>query len=399
MKIGIDIRVLAKGTRTGVEEYTINLLSNLLPINNNIRYQLFYNAYQKVNLNYNWISLSNVELNDFKIPNRFFFISSRYFNSPKIDKLLGGLDVYFNPHFFIAPVSQRCKKIITFHDLSFKHYPEFFSWRKRLWQKFLMDTKKEAQKADKIIAVSESTKSDLINFYKIKPDKIKVIYSGVGKQFKPLFCHSERSEGSRGSEATRELIRDSSATPQNDRVIRKKYNLPERFILYFGTIEPRKNIIGLIKAFELLKDKDCRLVIAGAKGWLYQDIFKVANKSKKRKDIIFTGFVEESDKPALYNLSELFVYPSFFEGFGFPPLEAMACGIPTIVSSNSSLPEVVGKAALMVDVANIDELAWSIEIALSDKELRKRLIKDGLIQAKKFSWRKCAQETLNVLTR
>ena len=371
MRIGIDTRVLARGARTGVEEYTINLLSNLLALNPEINYQLFYNAYQKVDLDYDWLSLDNVNIRKFRIPNRALFVSARYFNSPKIDKLLGGLDVYFNPHFFRAPLSQKCKKVITFHDLSFEHYPEFFSWRKRLWQKFLMDAKREVQKADKIIAVSESTKSDLVDFYKIEPNKIKVIYSGVGEQFKQM--KNKNSD------------------------IREKYNLPEKFILYFGTIEPRKNLIGLIKAFELLKDKNCKLVIAGTKGWLYQDIFKAANKSKKRKDIIFTGFVEEADKPHLYNLSEIFVYPSFFEGFGFPPLEAMACGIPTIVSSNSSLPEVVGKAALMVDVANIDELAWSMEIALSDKELRKRLIENGLKQAKKFSWHKCAQETLKVL--
>jgi len=377
MKIGVDIRVLARGTRTGVEEYTINLLSNLLTLNPEINYQLFYNAYQKVDLNYPWISLPNVKLNDFKIPNRFFFISARYFNQPKIDRLLRNVDVYFNPHFFIAPVSQKCKKVITFHDLSFEYHPEFFSWRKRLWQKFLMNAKREVQKADKIIAVSESTKSDLINFYKIDPAKIKVIYSGVGEQFN--------------------VIGDSPSLCEGLSPISKKYNLPDRFILYFGTIEPRKNLIGLIKAFELLKDKDCKLVIAGTKGWLYQDIFKAVNKSKKRKDIIFTGFVEESDKPDLYNLSELFVYPSFFEGFGFPPLEAMACGIPTIVSSNSSLSEVVGKAALMVDVTNIDELNWAMEIALSDKKLRERLIKNGLEQAQKFSWQKCAKETLNVL--
>ena len=373
MKIGIDARVLARGTRTGVEEYTINLLSNLLTLNPQIDYQLFYNAYQKVDLNYPWISLSNVKLNDFKIPNRFFFIAARYFNQPKIDKMLGGVDVYFNPHFFVAPISNKCKKVITFHDLSFEYYPEFFSWRKRIWQKFLMNAKKEVREADKIIAVSESTKSDLINFYKINPDKIKVIYSGVGEQFKQI--------------------------NNNNNDIRKKYNLPNKFILYFGTIEPRKNLIGLIKSFELLKDKDCKLVIAGTKGWLYQDVFKAVSKSKKRKDIIFTGFVEELDKPYLYNLSEIFVYPSFFEGFGFPPLEAMACGIPTIVSSNSSLSEVVGKAALMVDTSNIDELSWAMEIALSDKELRERLIKDGLKQSKKFSWQKCAKETLNVLIR
>ena len=375
MNIGIDLRVLARGTRTGVEEYTINLLSELLPLEPKINFKLFYNAYQKVQPNYPWLSLNNVQLKDFKIPNRLFFMAARYANQPKIDKLLGGFDLYFNPHFFTAPLSVGSKKIITFHDLSFERYPGFFSWRKRLWQKFLMSAQQEAKKADKIIAVSQSTKDDLINLYGLEPGKIRVIYSGVGKQFKSM--NSEQR------------------TVNN---IRRKYNLPEKFVLYFGTIEPRKNLIGLIRAFELLRVKlDLKLVIAGAKGWLEQDVFKVARESKYRSDIFFTGFVEEIDKPALYNLAELFVYPSFFEGFGFPPLEAMACGLPTIVSHTSSLPEVVGQGALMIDPYNIDELAWAMKMALADSNLRERLIKKGIEQAKKFSWSKCAQETLKVL--
>lgn len=398
MNIGIDIRVLARGTRTGVEEYTINLLSHLLPLDNDINYRLFYNGYQKIELNYPWINLPNVKLNDFRIPNRFFFFSARYLNQPKIDKLLGEVDVYFNPHFFVAPVSQRCKKVMTFHDLSFEHYPEFFSWRKRLWQKFLMDAKKQAQRADKIIAVSDSTKQDLINLYKIEPEKIKVIYSGVGEQFKSLKIKNKKrpcvESNALFAKGGKVCLRGTASDIVQ---IKQKYNLPDKFILYFGTIEPRKNIIGLIKAFELLKDKDCKLVIAGTKGWLYEDIFKTANKSKRRKDIIFTGFVEEADKPYLYNLSEVFVYPSFFEGFGFPPLEAMACGIPTIVSFNSSLPEVVGNAAIMIDPANVDELAWAVETALFDRDLRKKLIENGLIQAQKFSWQECAKETLKII--
>jgi len=378
MRIGVDIRVLAKGTRTGVEEYTINLLSRLLALsdhNTELKYKLFYNAYHKVELDYPWLAPTNVCLKSFRIPNRFFFIGARYFNRPKIDKLLDGIDVYFNPHFFVAPLSRDCRKVITFHDLSFEHYPEFFSRRKRLWQKFLMNTKEEAKKADKIIAVSNSTKEDLINLYCVNSDKIEVIYSGVAERFKPI--------------SKEEKIMSN---------IKRKYNLPEKFILYFGTIEPRKNIVGLIKAFELLKkDKSLKLVIAGARGWLEQDIFKAAKNSKRAQDIFFTGFVEDEDKPELYNLAELFVYPSFFEGFGFPPLEAMACGLPTIVSCNSSLPEVVGKAALMIDPANIDELADAMEVALSDSELRKRLILAGIDQAKKFSWQKCAEKTLAVL--
>jgi len=374
MTIGVDIRVLARGTRTGVEEYTINLLSYLLPLEDKIDYRLFYNAYQKASLNYPWLSLSNIKLNDFRIPNRAFFFLARYFNQPKIDNLLGRTEVYFNPHFFVSPVSKKCKKVITFHDLSFEHHPEFFSWRKRLWQNFLMNTKKEAQKADKIITVSQSTKDDLINLYGINPEKIKVIYSGVGEQFRPVNDQLKLS------------------------LIREKYQLPKKFILYFGTIEPRKNLIGLIRAFEMLRDNySISLVISGAKGWLYKDIFETANQSKYRNDIFFTGFIEENDKPYLYNLAELFVYPSFFEGFGFPPLEAMACGLPVIVSSGSSLPEVVGQAGLMADVSSVDELSWTMDMVLSDSRLKDQLIGKGFNQAKKFSWAKCARETLDVL--
>jgi glycosyltransferase involved in cell wall biosynthesis len=255
-----------------------------------------------------------------------------------------------------------------------------------------MNTKQEAKKADKIMADSFSTKEDLVNIYKIDPAKIKVVYLGVSKDFKPI----------------------KKDNPQLKRV-RKKYSLPaspsggpKPFILYFGTIEPRKNLILLIKAFEALKEKtiwkgfegdvfsDLKLVIAGAKGWLYKDIFKEVENSKYKKDIIFTGFVDDKDKPHLYNLANLFVYPSFFEGFGFPPLEAMACGVPTIVSNASSLPEIVGDGAVMIDPYNVDELAFAIRKVLEDKDLRENLIKKGLKQAKKFSWDKTAQEVLEV---
>lgn len=375
MTIGIDIRVLARGARTGVEEYTINLLSHLLPLDKSIHYKLFYNAFNKVGLDYPWLNLSNVSLCDFRIPNRAFFATTRYLGQPRIDKLLKGIDVYFNPHFFTAPVSKNCRKIITFHDLSFKRHPEFFSRRKQVWQIFLMQAKKEAKKADKIIAVSESTKNDLISLYKINPDKIRVIYSGI------------------------ESKNNQQETASN---IRSKYNLPDKFILYFGTIEPRKNIVGLIKAFEILKDgqnfPDLKLVLAGTMGWLYNDILRTARESKYSRDIIFTGFIEEQDKPSLYKLAELFVYPSFFEGFGFPPLEAMAAGVPVIVSNNSSLPEIAGNAGLMINPYDVREMTWLMRTALTDNALRERLIKNGFEQAKKFSWQRCAEETLKLIS-
>ncbi len=381
MNLGIDIRVLTRGTRTGVEEYTINLLKHLLPLEPSLNVRLFYNGFLKRKPHYRWMDLPNVRIMDFRIPNRFFFVSARCLSYPKIDKLIGGTEVYFNPHFFLAPVSGSCRKINTFHDLSFERYPEFFSWRKRLWQSFLMNARREALRADKIIAVSHSTKEDLVNLYGIDEKKIEVIYLGVAESF----------------------LKQDRTDLSYLKKVKEKYRLPKNFILYFGTIEPRKNLLGLIKSFELAKEKnpssfcDLKLVMAGARGWLCQDIFKAVSRSKYSPDIFLPGFIEEEDKPALYSLAKLFVYPSFFEGFGFPPLEAMACGVPVITSSSASLPEVAGKAGLMVDVSFIDEMAWAIEEVLTNRQLEEKLVKEGRNQAKKFSWQECARKTAKAI--
>jgi len=378
MTIGIDIRMLARGARTGVEEYTINLLSKMLCLDKNIKYKLFYNGYRKTKLDYDWLKLPNVELAQFRMPNRILDFSFRFLNYPKADKLLKGIDLFFSPHIFLSSVSKKCRTVVTFHDLSFEKYPEFYSIGKNYWH-FLMSPKKQAKKADQIIAVSQSTKDDLVNLYKINPDKIKVIYSGVDPVSSIQYPVSSISE------------------------IKRKYSLPERYILYLGTLEPRKNIIGLIEAFEKLNTKyqipntKYKLVIAGARGWLYKDIFDAANNSFAKDNIIFTGFVDDCDKPILYSRAKLFVYPSFYEGFGFPPLEAMMRGIPVITSNFSSLPEAVGDAAVMVDPYNLDELAEAMEMVLTDNGLREILIKKGFERAKKFSWQKCAKETLGVL--
>ncbi|KKT24620.1 MAG: mannosyltransferase B-like protein, partial [Parcubacteria group bacterium GW2011_GWA2_43_9b] len=228
MVIGIDIRFLARGTRSGIEEYTINLLSRLLSLDGNIKFKLFYNAFSQVELNYDWLNLPNVELKKFRFPNRFVFDpAAKFLKLPKIDKLLGGCDVFFAPHFLLSPVSKNCRKITTFHDLSFEYWPEFFSWRKRFWH-WSLAPRARMLEADKIIAVSESTKEDLVNLYGAAPEVVKVIHSGVGEEFKRL------------------LRRDCLN-------VAKKYDLPEKFILYFGTLEPRKNLVGLIEAYEIFR--------------------------------------------------------------------------------------------------------------------------------------------------
>ena len=381
--------MLARGARTGVEEYTTNLLANMLSLNTDLKFKLFYNGYQKVELNYDWLKFPNIELIQYKIPNKILDTSLYFFNYPKIDKLLEGVDVFFAPHIFLSAVSGKCKTVTTFHDLSFEKYPEFYSANKNYWH-FSMNPKKQARETDKIIAVSESTKNDLVELYNINPEKIKVIYSGVNLSLREA----------RMSVANEMATKQSRDYAQETKV-RKKYNLPEKYILYLGTLEPRKNIIGLIKAFELFNIKysilNIKLVIAGSKGWLYKDIFKTVENSPVKKDIILTGFIDDQDKSALYSLADLFVYPSFYEGFGFPPLEAMACGTPVITSNVSSLPEAVGNAAITINPYNLDELYRAMEMVLTDENLKNNLIKKGHEQAKKFSWQKCARETLDFI--
>lgn len=378
MTIGVDIRVLARGTRSGIEEYAINILSRLPKIDKSINYKFFYNAFRKADLDFDWLRLPNVELKIFNMPNRFFDISSYCFNFPPVDRLLGGADVFFSPHIFLAALSGQCPSVATFHDLSFERYKEFYSIQKRYWH-FSMDPKRQAKRAQKIIAVSESTKKDLVEIYKIPAGKVQVVYSGADPVSRIPYPASGTAE------------------------IRKKYGLPDKYILYLGTIEPRKNIVGLIKAFELFCTKyqalsaKYKLVIAGAKGWLYRDVFRAYMNSPQKSDIVFTGFVENDDKREVCKSADLFVYPSFFEGFGFPPLEAMAAGVPVIASSSSSLSEAVGSGALTVDPYNIGELAWAMNELLANQRIRNKMIEKGREQVKKFSWEKCAQETLEIL--
>lgn len=382
------MRVLTSGSYGGIAQYLLGLLPELFSAaggsayGGKIKFKLFFSERKnrvrpilrsKVEP---WFKQENVRLFQFKYPNRLLFTSSRFFNYPKLDYLVQGADVFFSPHFFSAPLSPQCRSVVTFHDLSFIRHPEFFSFRKNIWHRFEMNPRAQAERADKIIAVSHSTKNDLINLFDIEPEKIRVVYSGV-------------SPG---------ILLDKMP----GLTVRKKYNLPEKFFLFLGTLEPRKNILGILKSFDYLKSAgqipaDTALVIVGPLGWLYADIFKFYKSSPHRAFIHILGPVEEQDKPALYSLAQVFVYPSFFEGFGFPPLEAMAAGVPVVSSRVSSLPEVTGGASVLVDPYNIKEMASAMKDLLLDKSLRNFYIKKGREKVKDFSWRKTAEETLKIL--
>lgn len=382
MTIGVDIRSLSGVAYSGVGEYTRNLLKHMVPVDRTVQFKLFFNAHgQKPDLSF-LDGAQNVQPYFFSYPNKYFSATTRFLNLPKIDKMIGGCDVFFSPHFIPAPISAECKKIITFHDLSFERYPEFFDLRRKFWH-VSTNPKKQAKAASRIIAVSESTAYDLSDMYAIDSAKIHVVYSGISEEF--------------FREHAREELWHT----------RTKYKLPERFILSLSTIEPRKNVLGTVKAFELFKcgtsdvphpvRKGIKLVIAGRPGWLHKETFDAIKKSKWRDDIMYVGFVDGPDKSALYSLAELFVYPSMYEGFGFPALEAMASGTPVITSACSSLPEVVEDAALLVDPFNIQDIAWMMKEVIHDKELKNSLREKGLAQARKFSWQKCAEETLHTM--
>ena len=224
--------MLARGTRTGIEAYTEKLLSNMLGLDTGIEFRLFYNGYKKVRLSYGFLDLPNVKLIESSIPNRILDISSKLSGIPEIDRLLGGIDIMFSPHIFLSSLSRKCKSVVTFHDLSFEKYPEFYSKSKSYWH-FSMDPKNQAKRASRIITASQSTKNDLISLYGTDPKKIRVIYSGIEQEMK-----------------------NGKIKMENVGAIRKKYRLPEKYILYLGTLEPRKNIVGLIKAYELFRTKN-----------------------------------------------------------------------------------------------------------------------------------------------
>src|SRR3989339_70980 len=368
MNIAIDIRNLMENEITGVGEYTFNLLTALFELDKSNNYFLFYNSSKNVTVPP--FNFENVKLVKFSFPNKLLNLSLKVLKYPKLDKLIFRklnvkIDLFFFPNlnFFAAD----CSYFITCHDLSFEIFPEFFSWKRKLWHK-IINPKKLFEKAKKIIAVSSNTKSDLENIYKINPEKIYEIYSGVSEQFQKL----------------------DLSDPGRDRV-RKKYHLPSKFILYLGTLEPRKNIESLIEAFSLFKQKNqsknIELVIAGKPGWKYSSIFNSAKKSKHFKQIHFINYVNNKDKVFLYNLAQCFVFPSYYEGFGFPPLEAIYCGTTTIASHTSSLPEILGNNAIYIDPYNINDIVKSFE-SIDTFSLK--------VVNRKFSWQTTAEKMLKI---
>ncbi len=369
MRIGIDLRCLASGRRSGVEEYAVGLLQSLFRLDRENEFVLFLNEWRDEAIDLSWTEpFPNVSVKRFRIPNKILNLSLWYLRYPKLDRLIGGADIFSMPNINFCAVSTRTKLFVTAHDLSFEICPETFSVKQRLWH-FFVDPKGLFRRAHRIFSVSKSTRDDLVFRYGIDPDRIEVVLSGVD----PRFHAYDRNDA--------KML-----------AVKEKYDLPYSFILYLGAFEPRKNIVAIVRAYNALRRArhpelaKTALVLAGVSGWKGREATWEIEHSPFRGNILLPGFVEDSDKAALYNLAGAFVYPSVYEGFGFPALEALACGTPVIASNSSSLPEVIGNAGVLIDPHRPDELFRALESVLLDRKLRTGLRERGLARAKTFTW-------------
>lgn len=363
MRIGIDCRCL-NGEKTGIGYYTYHLINNLIRLEKNGEFYLYSNRYLEFPL-----EAGNIRKN----------AGSRFPGNLWLQTVLPLLlykheiNVFHAP-LFIVPLACSIPRVVTVHDLTSYIFPEKSTWQNRNILRYLLPTSIKA--ADAVIAISENTKQDIVNYLGTSPEKISVIPLAA-----PDTCRQihDREELNR---------------------IRAKYKLPEKYILFVGTIEPRKNLERLITAYKQVlnhrKDLPHRLVMVGKLGWLYEDIFRVYHESGLKDKIQFLGYVDQEDMSHIYNGADLFVYPSLYEGFGLPVLEAMSCGIPVITSNVSALPEVAGDSCHLVNPLCVEELAYAIELLLGSPTLQEQMSRAGLARSRDFSWRKTAAEHLKL---
>jgi glycosyltransferase involved in cell wall biosynthesis len=281
------------------------------------------------------------------------------------------LDLLHSPH-YTRPLFLPCASVVTFHDMTFFLYPQLHTRAKRIFFPWMM--RRSARLAEAIIADSESTYRDATRILSIPVEKITTVPLGIGEEFHPI------------SDA--HLLQDC----------RQRYNLPERFVLYVGLVEPRKNLPLLLQAYARLAQQDDPppLVVVGRMGWMYEEVFRQIESLQLQQRVQFTGYVPDQDLPLVYNLAQCLLYPSRYEGFGFPPLEAMACGTPVITTASSAMQDQVGEAGLLVPPQDEQALFQAMRRLLHDRALQEELSRRGREQARKFTWEQTAFKTLQV---
>ncbi|HZY43230.1 MAG TPA: glycosyltransferase family 1 protein [Anaerolineae bacterium] len=286
-----------------------------------------------------------------------------------LEMLLHAPDLLFIPA-HVIPIIHPRRSIVTVHDLGYLHFPEAHPPRQRWYLD--RSTRWNVRSASRAIADSEATKRDLIDRYHAEADRISVAYPGIDPSIQRV------------------------ADPIEIDRVKAKYNIDDDYILYLGTLQPRKNLSRMITAFGQVQS-NLQLVLAGKTGWYADPLFKQVADHSLSARVLFPGYTAEADKSALLSGATALVFPSLYEGFGFPVLEAMRCGVPVLCSNTSSLPEVSGDAALLIDPLSIESIADGLTRIINDQALRQKLIAAGYAQAKKFSWRSCADDVLKVI--
>ena len=370
MKVAIDIQCLTRPL-TGVGYYVLGLLKGLasLPLEDRIC-PFYFSRGGGVDLPA--AVYRKLQVSGRRIPGRLLSLGWKTVGFPPLSWLVRGMDAYHFPDFIARPVKRK-PVVVTVYDLSFRAFPEYTEPRNLAYlERHLPRT---LSRADRVIVISEFTKRELMRFYPVPETKISVVYGGVDDDFR------------------------RPAAPALLQQVKYRYNLPDKFVLTVATWEPRKNLNGLLKAWSGLKEEgllgDYKLLLIGMKGWLYDRIERQF-RTQSLKGVKALGYVPRSELPAFYQAASLFVFPSFYEGQGLPPLEAQAAAVPVAASSAASLPEVLGEEAVYFDPENPDDIARAILLGLKDEKIRSRLKAEGPKQAARFTWSRTAEETLRV---
>ena len=372
IRIGIDVTSAVIQT-AGIGRYTRELVRALVRMDDGSSYHLFSTKAPKPRAATNPVpEAHNVRYRETWLTDKWLYRLWFRLRLPiSVQRFTGEIDIYHSPDFVLPPVG-NIPSVLTIHDLSFIHHPEAFT--PSLLNYLNKEVPSSVARAHHILADSLATKMDLIDIWQVPKEKLTVVYSGVNSSFRPV---TDKEEIDR---------------------IRKKYELGDiPFILSVGTLQPRKNYEMLIRAFRpVVESFDHQLVIVGGLGWMYEQIQREVERQGLGQDVKLIGSVDDRDLPVLYSQASLFVFPSLYEGFGLPILEAMACGVPVISSDASSLPEVAGDAGLLV--APKDQELWTESIIqlLNDSTRRTKMVAAGYLQARKFSWSKAAEQVLNI---
>jgi glycosyltransferase involved in cell wall biosynthesis len=367
MQIAIDAHQLGL-RRTGTETYVHNLVKHLAVLEpNGERYLVYLDRRHQPN---GWSHGLNFETRTVPTSNSHLRFGIFY----PLESWRRSIDVFHSQ--FSVPPFLRTRSVLTVYDLAFERFPQFFRPWERRQMAFLV--RWSCGRADHIITISESSKRDLVEFYRVDPNRVTVTYPGAGETYQPREKESAKTR------------------------LAEIYGITTPYILYVGNIEPRKNLSRLLEAFAELKGKDRvphKLVIVGQKAWLYDGIFATVRKHSLETEVVLTGYVPTEDLPAFYNAATALVYPSLFEGFGLPVVEAMACGTPVITSFGSSLEEIATGAAILVDPLSVASIAAAIETVANGEDVQRKLRQAGLTRAAQFSFRKMAEQTREVYRR